>query len=138
MCKRATLFLAAALSAVPPAWAAPAPADGARRKLEDLKKRLPRIVAGWAKERWFDAVEVKSVHLLGPAEAKAHFLCKDVGVKGGRPADPVNDGFFTVYLRYYDGEWTASRFEASWERAAHHKNRALRFLMLAIDAADAK
>jgi hypothetical protein len=154
MCKRATLFLAAALSAVPPAWAAPAPepGGGARRKLEGLKKRLPAIVAAWAKERWYDsaAVEVKSVHLLGPAEAKVNFLSRDVGGRAGGPArmrgggrgvrlrNTDGDEVFTIYLRYYDGQWTASRLEASWDPTGHWNSKAVRFLMVDIDSANGK
>jgi hypothetical protein len=141
MCKRLMVFLAVALSALPPAGAAPAPTDGgARRKLQDLKKRLPRIVGAWAKARWYGraAVEVKSVHLVGPSEAKVNLFSRDIGKGAPMPPDSDRDEVFTIYLRYYDGQWTAGRFEASWEPSNHYNNKRVRLLMLDIDSANGK
>jgi hypothetical protein len=109
----ACLALLLAVSSLP---AAPAPEPGreAKQKLEDLKKRLPDAVAAWARERWYDTsrVEVRLARLVGPAEAKVTLVSLATDPRGQR--QPNQDEVITVFLRYYDGSWSPTRFEASW------------------------
>ena len=128
------LMMLSALSA-----AAPEPTDGkARARLEALKKRLPGIMAAWAKERWYRSskVEVRLVRRTGPAEARVILLSHHLGSDGR--ANPEHDEVLTVYLRYFEGAWTTTRFEATWSPGNHYNNRATRFLMLAIDESEGK
>ena len=43
-----------------------------------------------------------------------------------------------VYLRYYDGAWATTRFEASWASTDAFCNKPVRFLMVDIDVAAEK
>jgi hypothetical protein len=45
---------------------------------------------------------------------------------------------FTLFLTFHDGPWVTTRFEASWGPDGHLSNKAVRFLMLAIDEAAEK
>jgi hypothetical protein len=121
-----------------PAAPAPEPGREAKQKLEGLKKRLPDAVAAWAHERWAGSsrVEVRIVRLLGPAEAKLTLVSLAANTQGGR--EPEHDEVITVFLRYYDGAWSATRFEVSWPASDNESNKAVRFLMLAIDEAGSK
>ena len=122
-----------------PAWrAAPAPEPDpdrqAREKFEALKKKLPDLVAGWAKNsgHWYrdDPMEVKLARRTGPAEAKVTIVSHSFSM--GQP-NPNNDQLITIYLHYYDGAWTTTRFEASWPSSNGYNNSGAHFLMLAID-----
>ena len=125
-----TLPLAAALAFVTPAPASD-PDTAARKGLEALRKRLPGVVASWAKERWHkdDPVRLRLVRRVGPAEAKLTLRMGD---------DPKTDQLLTIYLRFHDGLWTTTRFESTWEGRSSFNDRAARFLMLAIDEAAEK
>ena len=128
-----TLPLAAALALVAPAPAERAsdPDLAARKGLESLRKRLPGVVAAWAKERWYkgDPVRLRLVRRVGPAEAKLTLRMGD---------DPKTDELLTIYLRYHDGLWTTTRFESTWEGRSSFNDRAARFLMLGIDESGSK
>jgi hypothetical protein len=98
--------------------------------LEELKKRLPGVVAAWAKEHWYkDAVKVRLVRQIGPDEAKITLQCH---------YQPKYYELLTIYLRYYGGHWTTTRFDATWDAKDTHANKAVRFLMLAIDESGGK
>jgi hypothetical protein len=120
----------------------PAPTPDADRdakaRLEALKKRLPALVAGWAKKRWYASAKVKVqvARLTAPAEAKLTLLSEAYDGDGRRDLD--NDHVLTIHLRYHDGAWLTARFDASWQPADHWSNRAVRFLMLAIDESEGK
>jgi hypothetical protein len=129
--------LLALLLALPPGHAAPAPElppdQPAQVAFEALKKKLPELAAAWTKEHWYagKVVEVKVARRVGPAEAKVTFLAHSTNEKG--QPDPSNDQLFSVYLRFYDGAWTSTRFEAGWSSTNDFNARAAHFLMLAID-----
>jgi hypothetical protein len=78
-----------------------------------LKQRLPGVVTEWAKKsgRW-DPKREASVELVRRVAA--------------------DDDIVTIYLRYYDGVWTTTRYDTSWTPTVYG-NKAVRFLMLAID-----
>ena len=126
-----TLFLA-----LPPGHAAPAPElppdQPAQVAFEALKQKLPKALTDWAGEYWYrdSQVEVRLARRTGPAEAKVTVLCRSFSM--GQP-DPQNDQLITVYLHYYEGAWTTTRFEASWSPTSAYNTRAAHFLMLAID-----
>jgi hypothetical protein len=107
---RTTLVSLALLLALPHLNAAPAPEPGrgAKEKLEALKKRLPDVVAAWARERWDDSrkVEVRMVRLLGPARAKVVIVSLGVDPQGRRR--PVDDTAYTILLDFYDGVWSTT------------------------------
>ena len=54
------------------------------------------------------------------------------GLDGMGKPDPLYDDVVTIYLRYYDGAWTTTRYDSSWTPTVYG-NKAVRFLMLAID-----
>jgi hypothetical protein len=136
---RTTFLCLAILFLVPHVDAAPAPAPGraAKEKLEALKKKLPDLVSDWLKERWppKKAVEVRVVRMLGPTEAKVVLMSHWADSKGR--TNP-NDEVFTIFLVYYDGVWSATRFDSSWTVKDDFENNAVRLLMLAIDEAAEK
>ncbi len=115
--------------------AAPA-ADGtkARETFEALKRRLPGGVTEWATKsgRWDPKREatVALVRRVAADEAKVAIVFK--GLDGMGKPDPLFDDVVTIYLRYYDGAWTTTRYDSSWTPTVYG-NKAVRFLMLAID-----
>jgi hypothetical protein len=115
--------------------AAPAADDTkAKETFEGLKRRLPGVVAEWAKKsgRWDPKREavVELVRRLAADEAKVVIVLK--GLDGMGKPDPLYDDVVTIYLRYYDGAWTTTRYDSSWTPTVYG-NKAVRFLMLAID-----
>ena len=46
---------------------------------------------------------------------------------------PERDEILVIYLHYYGGSWTSSRFEGTWPTKKDYNKKAARFLMLAID-----
>src|SRR5262249_3646284 len=141
-----TRWLPIALLAAAAACAAGAPAPDPgrlpRARFEALKKRLPRLVEGWLKERWAREVsaravgkpgyssEVRLARLVGPAEAKVTVL---LHLSSGGRRVAWGDQVLTVHLRYYEGRWTSTGFDASWPAANTESSRTVRFLLLAID-----
>jgi hypothetical protein len=117
---------------------APDPVRLPKQTLEALRKKLPDIAEAWPKERWYAsaAVEVRVVRLLGPSQAKVVVLSKSADAKGGR--QPDHDQVFTIFLDYYDGAWSATRFDPSSPAKADFDSWAVRFLVLAIDEAAEK
>jgi hypothetical protein len=142
---RVTLLCLAVLLIVPHVDAAPAPVPGraAKEKLEALKKKLPDVVSPWAKERWpaFRTVKVRIVRMLSPTQAKVVVTSRWVDEQGTHL--PQRDEVFTIFLDFYDGAWSATRCDTSWSvkddgPSYHSFNKAIRFLMLAIDEAAEK
>lgn len=137
---RTTLLCLAVLFIGPHVDAAPAPAPGlkAKEKLEALKKKLPGVVRSWAKERWYtsETVEARVVRMLGPSQAKVVLMSRCANSKG--EPDPQHDNVFTIFLDFYDGTWSATRFDATWPATSELRNTPARFLMLAIDEAAEK
>ena len=114
--------------------ATPAAEDKARETFEALKRRLPGVVTEWAKKsgRWDPKREavVELVRRVAADEAKVVIVFK--GLDGMGKPDPLYDDVVTIYLRYYDGAWTTTRYDSSWTPTVYG-NKAVRFLMLAID-----
>jgi hypothetical protein len=117
--------------------AAAAPAADDRKAQETfaaLKKRLPGVVTEWAKKsgRWDPKREaaVELMRRVAADEAKVVIVFKGFDDKG-RP-DPRFDDVVTIYLRHFDGAWTTTRYDSSWTPTVYG-NKAVRFLMLAID-----
>jgi hypothetical protein len=137
---RASFLCLAVLFLVPHVDAAPAPAPGraAKEKLVALKKKLPDIVSSWAKKRWYgsDTVEVRVVRMLGPSQAKVVLFSR--GPDGRKEIVPHGDIVFTIYLDFYDGTWSATRFDGGWPAKNDFEPGSVRFLMLAIDEAAEK
>lgn len=133
---RTTFLCVAVMFFVPQVDATPAPAPGAKakEKLEALKKRLPDVVRSWAKERWYPSatVEVRVVRMLGLSQAKVVMMSRE------KETASANDKVFTIFLDFYDGYWSAIRFDGSWSAKNVFENRNMPFLMLAIDEAAEK
>ena len=106
----------------------------AQETFEALKKRLPGVVTEWAKKsgRWDPKREptVELVRRVAADEAKLVIVFK--GLDGMGKPDPLFDDIVTIYLRYFDGAWTTRRYDSSWTPTVYG-NKAVRFLMLAID-----
>jgi hypothetical protein len=136
--RNAPALLALALcasAATTPAPAAPVPDERqARETFEALKKRLPGVVAEWARKsgRWDPKREpsVELVRRVAADEAKVVIVFK--GLDGMGKPDPLFDDVVTLELRYFDGAWTTVRYDTSWSPTVYG-NKAVRFLMLAID-----
>jgi hypothetical protein len=77
-----------------------------------------------------DQVEVKLVRQTSPTEAKLTLLLPYFDHQGA--ANPKGDEMATISLRYYDGSWTSTGYQASWSRM-DWKESAVHKLMLAID-----
>jgi hypothetical protein len=141
----ATALAAAALSASLLAGssgrAAPAPDMDrpAREAFEALKKRLPTVVAAWTKDTFGERVneyayEVKSARRIGPAEAKLTLTL--TYTPGGRR--PRVEHVLVIFLRYYDGSWTTTRYEPRLTMNNPAGARDILLLMLAIDESKEK
>jgi hypothetical protein len=91
------------------------------------------VVTEWAKKsgRWGPKREavVQLVRRVAADEAKLVIIFK--GFDGVGKPDPLFDDIVTIYLRY-DGAWTTARYDSSWTLTVYG-NKAVRFLMLAID-----
>ena len=106
----------------------------ARETFEALKRRLPGVVTEWATKsgRWDPKREgkVELARRVAADEAKVVIVFK--GLDGMGKPDPLYDDVVTIYLRYFDGAWTTTRYDTSWTPTVYG-NKAVRFLMLAID-----
>jgi hypothetical protein len=114
---------------------APAADDAkARETFEALKRRLPGVVTEWATKsgRWDPKREaaVQLVRRVAADRAKVVILFK--GLDGMGKPDPLYDDVLTIHLRYFDEAWTTTRYDSSWTPTVY-RNKAVRFLMLAID-----
>ena len=104
-------------------------------KLEELKKRLPGIIATWLKNRIAFAENytpnIRVIRRIAPDKAKITFVM-EYGQAKSETLD--RDGIMTIYLTYCDGIWTTTGFDADWEEqnAERLKGHAL-WLMHAID-----
>src|SRR5262249_20753570 len=110
-----------------------APAPDAKEKLAALKKKLPNVAQEWWERNAgsFGGVstmpqpEVRLARQISPTEAKVTVLLTSVS------QEPL-----TIYLHYYDCNWTSTRYEGKWKEAnTQHEDAisAIRRLMLAID-----
>jgi len=73
---------------------------------------------------------VELVRRVAADRAKVVIVFK--GLDGMGKPDPLYDDIVTIYLRYFDGAWTTTRYDSSWTPTVYG-NKAVRFLMLAID-----
>jgi hypothetical protein len=125
-----------ALSAIPPSRAVPAPDPDRRPKqtLEALQKRLPAAVGAWAKEHWYASctVDVRLVRRFSADEAKVYVTSRNT------PGVSTGTDVIILYLRYYDGAWSPTRYEARWPASDSFHHNAARLLMLAIDESNSK
>jgi hypothetical protein len=112
----------------------------AREAFEALKKRLPTVVAAWTKETFGErtteyACEVRSARRIGPTEAKLT-LTVTCAPGGKRPARVAF--VLVIFLRYYDGSWTTTRYEPRLTTNGLEGARDVLLLMLAIDESKEK
>ncbi len=137
------LALLGLLTFAGPAQTVPAPKESqaALEQLEKLKKRLPGLVAEWQKAgRWVfpsDICEVKLVRRLSPVQAKITIGVSGVSTRTGQ-REPDSDQLLTIYIQFFEGSWTTTRFEATWGKDGDNHDKSARFLMLAIDEAGEK
>jgi hypothetical protein len=107
----------------------------ARKKLEELKLRLPAVLKKWTREDESlplpYTLELRLCRRTTPDQAKVSILCHPVG----KTANQVKSEVVNAFLSYQDGNWTTTRFEASWGWNDPRFNRATFSLMLAIDEA---
>jgi hypothetical protein len=133
------LAVAVLFPATGAAGAAPVPDEdkAARKELERLKERLPEVLTGWVKKRWYPGHQAKLrvIRRIGPGEAKVWILIEN-------PKDAEWDEALTLYLRYYRGAWFTTRFEGTWQSdnplIKQKDDKAARFLMMAVDEAGGK
>jgi hypothetical protein len=133
----AVIFATAQLDAAP----APAPNNKAKEKLEALKKRLPVVLDAWVKERSVtqsvNLIPVlRRVRLIGDGQAKVvvHLHSRN---EAGQASDSALF-MVTIYLSFYDGLWTTTRFEWGGYRREKRWEESTPFLMDAIDEAAEK
>jgi hypothetical protein len=108
------------------------------RKLQELKKQLPTLITTWVKKRWGEERaggtcrgELRAVRQTSLDRAKVS-VWLSVLDKKGKPV-PERDEILVIYLHYYGGSWTSSRFEGTWPTKKDYNKKAARFLMMAID-----
>jgi len=122
---------------------APAPAqDESLLKLEKLKKKLPDLLTEWKQSKRLHTnndydftCEPRLVRRLSPTEAKVAIVIQPFRMRDAR-RDPSNEQILTIYLQFFDGVWTTTKFEAVWNGyfcGEREGNSFARFLMLAID-----
>jgi hypothetical protein len=117
-----------------PGAAAPIP-DAARQRLETfetLKKKLPQVVSRLANsDSWLlgGDVKVRLIRRIAADEAKVTVV-SEVTNNGKRW--PSQDEYLTLYLHYFDGAWTTTRFEGS-SSEKDFVNKTAYALMLGID-----
>ncbi len=130
----ALLVVVPSLDAVPAA----APARLPKQKLEALKKKLPGVLEAWLKNRrpYTFAAVLRRVRVLGASEAKVVIHVHDFD--GNGKVEELPALILTVYLSYYDGLWTATRFQWSEPDISSGMTKAAHFLMDAIDEAAEK
>jgi hypothetical protein len=106
-----------------------------KKKLEELKAKLPAVLKKWVKEDESLPVpyslELRLCRRMTPNQAKISILCHPAG----KAASQLKTEIVNAFLSYEDGNWTTSRFEASWGWNDPRFNRATYSLMLAIDEA---
>jgi hypothetical protein len=94
----------------------PAPERGqkARASFESLQKKLPGLIADWAKKAdWLEPkqvkTEIKLARFTGPSEAKVTLFTQ---LKFESPVidspDFERSLQLSFYLRYFDGRWTTT------------------------------
>lgn len=128
------MLASTALYAPRSSLAAPSPESPAKRKLEELKKKMPEALTAWhrkqnliglANPEWLEIKDwtIKVCRMTSSIKAKITF--HGVNEHLGR-AD------ITLYLRYVDGLWTTTRCEGRGNEDFKVS------LMLAIDKAAEK
>jgi hypothetical protein len=138
------------LLAVSNAHAAPAPDLGrkAREKLQALEKRLPDAIDAWAKAYLGRATvtgdghtrscsaRLRRVRALADDEAK---VVVAVYHEWDGKRDPHPNHLLAVYLKSYDGQWTAQRYSwGGYPIGGFLSSEVADFLMDAIDEAAEK
>jgi hypothetical protein len=138
MNRRQALLALALLAAGAAGQAAPVADEErlARESLGALKKKLPGVVAAWAKRRLPEyKPEVRIVRWVGDRDVKVRIL---LNYDDGRNRFPGEDQVLTVLLHYHAGYWGAEVVQPSWPPKEDQLNRAAHFLLLAIDEAAEK
>jgi hypothetical protein len=144
-CSALVLLLAFSLAGAAPA---PDPGREAVKKLEELKKRLPEIIAAWLANEGpnfgvLDSGQSESykpnlrvLRRISPDRAKGVILLATFDKDGKRVG--YHDEIVTVFLTYADGCWTTERFETVRNYTADEDRMGWARLMLAIDEASEK
>jgi hypothetical protein len=107
----------------------------AKKKLAELKAKLPDLLQAWAKD---DpslppriTAELRVCRMTGPDQAKLSVTCTSENRKTGQKQSEIINAF----LRYHDGCWTTTQYDTSWAMTDLRYKRALFALLLAIDEA---
>lgn len=117
---------------------------------ESLKKQLPQILSAWGEKQGplfsgkLEKPEILLARQIGENEAKITFVMTErksaIGLDmGGKLADvevEPEKHYFSVYLAYFEGAWTVTRWETDYEVKEHKKEMLL--LVHAIDNATGK
>jgi hypothetical protein len=115
----------------PTVSAAPAAPDRAKEAFRAVKAKLPEVVKKWQEVHWRNhgPAEVRLARQVSPTEAKVTILFPGLDGKG-QPA-PAENAAVTIYLSYYEGNWTTSR----WQFFMHApgSQAEIQLLTLAID-----
>lgn len=107
----------------------------AKKKLEELKTRLPELLKTWSRDdnslplRF--AAELRICRMTGPDQAKVSVTCSSENRKTAQRQDEIINAF----LRYHDGYWTTTQYDTSWAANEARYKRAVFHLLLAIDEA---
>jgi hypothetical protein len=100
-------------------------------KLEALKKRLPAIVLAWGNQEQslisLDKVTVRLARRICERKAKI-----TLSLQRKEPNED-NPWLLSIQLRYYDGAWTTTRWEATWPADSSYMKQMAAELMLRID-----
>ena len=106
-----------------------------KKKLEEMKARLPAVLKKWVKEDdslpFPYTLELRVCRRFTPYQAKISIVFHPAGKAAAQIKSEILNGF----LSYHDGSWTTTRFEASWGWVDPRLSRATYSLMLAVDEA---
>lgn len=108
---------------------------GAKKKLEELKSKLPELLQSWAKDEAAlpprTTAELRVCRMTGPDQAKVSVICASENRKTAQRQEEIINAF----LRYHDGYWTTTQYDTSWAANEARYKRAVFHLLLAIDEA---
>lgn len=99
----------------------------ARKDLEHLKTRLPKLIVDWCKKQGSvltqEKVKVRVLRFVSPNEAKMTLLIDDY----------LGSSLVSLYLSYYDTAWTITRYESVLVGSLQGFEDKIPYLLLAID-----
>jgi hypothetical protein len=110
-----------------------------KKSFSTLKERLPKAVEAWLKDVGYEkhyVAEVKSARRIEATKGKVAIVVSRIDSSGNVPPKVVSvELVVMIFLQYYDGRWTTTRFEPLTDKDRDWL-KDLGVLMVAIDESD--